>query len=106
MMSPKNNISYLQSVTDSLSGHLSVCTVGQASRNDSALLAEADLLRSVWKMVDVLSPPEPDDVLVERIHRYIVTLAASEEIDDDQLDWAVGARKPPEIEPTDPKKER
>ncbi|HIJ97286.1 MAG TPA: hypothetical protein HPP94_16440 [Desulfuromonadales bacterium] len=107
MMSDKNNPSYLQSVTDSLSGHkLSICSTGQATRDDSALNSEAELLRHVWELVDVLTPPEPDDALIERIHHNVVTLAASEEIDDDQLDWAVGARKCPEIDPTTSPKER
>lgn len=106
-MSDKNTTAYLQSVTDSLSGHkLSICNADQASRDDSALNAEAELLRHVWKLLDALTPPEPDDALIERIHHNVVTCAASEEIDDNQLDWAVGARKSPEVDPTTTTKER
>lgn len=98
-------ITYLQSVTDSLSGHkLQLCAAG--GEIEEMLAAEADRLRRVWEMMDILNPPETDAALLERIYRQVLTLAASEEIDDDELDWAVGAAKSPETEPDDSNKKR
>lgn len=95
--------SYLQSVTDSLCGHTQqVCAAGQVTREAET---EADRLRRVWGILDILSPPEPDAAQLERIYRQVVTRTASEEIDDDELDRAVGAAKPPEIKPDDFKKD-
>jgi hypothetical protein len=97
----------LQSVTDSLCGYnLHVCSARPAGRDDAAFEAEADVLRNVWERVGVVSPPEPDDACMERIYRQIMARAASEEIDDDDLDWAVGAAKAPEVDPIDGKKDR
>jgi hypothetical protein len=64
--------------------------------------AEEELLRKVWEIVDVISPPDPDDAMMEQMYRQII-LAISDtgEIDDDELDWAVGARKSTEIDPAD-----
>ena len=107
-MRHKNCVPNLQSVTDSLCGyHLHVCTARQTDDDDdSAFEAEAGLLRNVWELADVVSPPEPDDALMARIYRQVMARSASEEIDDDDLDWAVGAAKTPEVDPTDGKKDR
>lgn len=95
----------LQSVTDSLCGQkLKLCTA--AKETGEIASAEADRLRSVWKMLDILNPPEPDDALLDRIYRQVVTRAAAGEIDDDEFDLAAGACKSPEIEPADFSKER
>lgn len=107
MMRQKNCMPNLQSVTDSLCGYnLHVCSVRPAGQDDAAFEAEADVLRSVWEVVDVVSPPEPDDARMERIYHQIMARAASEELDDDDLDWAVGAAKAPEVDPTDGTKDR
>jgi hypothetical protein len=106
-MRQKKCVPNLQSVTDSLCGyHLHVCSVRQTDDDDCAFEAEAELLRDVWEMADVVSPPEPDDALMERIYRQVMARSASEEIDDDELDWAVGAAKTPEVDPTDGTKDR
>lgn len=102
-MKEREQRSYLQSVTDSLCGQTQqVCAAGQA---DQEAGTEADRLVRVWEMLDMLNPPEPDAALLERIYRQVVTRAASEGIDDDELDQVVGAGKPPEIEPDDSKKD-
>lgn len=104
-MSQPEQTANLQSVTDSLSGQkLQLCTAGEETGVVSS--AEADQLRSVWEMMDILNPPEPDDALLDRIYRQVMTRAAAEEFDDDEFDLAVGAAKSPEIEPADFSKER
>jgi hypothetical protein len=96
-------MSYLQSVTDSLCGHkLQLCAV---ERKSQEAVTEAEQLRRVWEMLDVLNPPEPDDVLMERIYCNVLAAAATEGIDDDELDRVVGAGRPPEIEPDDSTKD-
>jgi len=97
-------MSYLQSVTDSLCGHTQEVFTAEQEVSSSGT-TEVDLLRRVWGMLDMLNPPEPDAALLERIYRQVVTRAVSEEFDDDELDLAVGAGKPPEIEPDDLKKD-
>ena len=103
MMRQENNTAYLQSVTDALAGyHLHVCPDHQ---DRSASETEADNLRNVWDLVSCVSPPDPDGALLDQIYRRVLDRAASEEIDDDELDWAVGAGKKPEIDPDNFKKE-
>lgn len=104
-MSIPEHTTNLQSVTDSLSGQkLQLCTAGEETGEIAS--AGAERLRSVWKLLDILNPPEPDDDLLDRIYRQVVTRAAAEEFDDDEFDLAVGAAKSPEIEPADFNKER
>jgi len=104
-MKHNEKITYLQSVTDSLAGHkLQLCAaVGDV---EEIISTEADRLRKVWEMVDILNPPEADEAMLERIYRQVVTLAATGDIDDDELDWAVGAAKSPEVDPDDSNKKR
>lgn len=99
-MNQQEKTTNLHSVTDSLSGQkLKLCTAGEETGEISS--AEADHLRRVWEMLDILNPPEPDEALMDRIYRQVMTRAATEEFDDDEFDLAVGARKSPEIDPDD-----
>lgn len=101
-MIPREHSTYLQSVTDSLAGHhLHACSPGDTPQNDSTSADEAELLRSVWEKVGIVSPPEPEEAIMERIYHQVISRAVSEEIDDDELDWVVGARTSPEIDPDD-----
>jgi hypothetical protein len=107
MMKQKNCMPNLQSITDLLCGYnFHVCEVRQTDEDDSTFEAEEDLLRNVWEIVTIVSPPEPDDAIMERIYRQLCARFAAEEIDDDELDWAVGAAKKPDVDLTSGKKDR
>ena len=101
----KDLADYLQSVTDALCGHpvrVRAARQGLSPATPAAEM-EATHLRKVWEMLDVLSPPEPDDALMDRMFQRARALSESHELDDDELDLVVGAAKEPEVEDMDEK---
>ena len=91
-----NNLDkYFEFITDTLCGHgLRVAsTTGELTPEAET---EAAHLKDVWEMMQLLDPPEPDDVTMDRLYRNLLARAITDELDDDDLDLVVGAGKPQE----------